>query len=374
VLLKTKVARPQALVRPGFGVPHVKKTILSISGALGIHRLYASLNRHHPIVLTFHGVTAEAPGNLCNEDALHLHLPIFARLMEHVARQYNVVSLSRIVDWLEGRAGAPERAVAITFDDGYRNVLTNAAPVLNRLGIPATLFVVTDYVFHGRMLWPDRVTAALALTSRPELTVPWSDGVQLFSLQERAQRLDAMRRIVARCKAMPGTARVALVDRIVESLGLAGADLFSAWDDLRPLDPDEMKRLPDLGVEIGSHTCSHPIVTQLDTAAVKRELVESKRAIEACLGRPCVDFAYPNGGAGDFDARTRREVIEAGYRCALTTIKTRVSRETEVFEIPRCTFTHNRITVPEFAAQVSGLPEAFRAAKRRLSSGAAGRA
>jgi len=345
----------------------VKKTILSISGALGIHRIYASRNGHHPIVLTFHGVTAERPGHICNDEGLHLHLPVFVRLMEHVARHYNAVPLSRIIDWLEGTSVVPERAVVITFDDGYRDVLVNAAPVLHRLGIPATLFVVTDFVFRGRMLWPDRIVSALAMTTEPEITLEWKDGAHVFPLRHRAQRVDAMRDIVARCKAMPETDRVERVDRIVEALGLDDRKLASAWDDLRPLEPDEMKRLPELGVEIGSHTCSHPIVTQLRPEALKRELVESKRAIEACLGRPCTEFAYPNGGRGDFDAHTRRQVIEAGYRCATTTIKMRVPREAGPYEIPRCTFTHNRISLSEFAAQVSGLADALRPLKRRLS-------
>lgn len=351
-----------------FGVPRLRHAIFSISGALGVNRLFASFHRNQPIVLTFHGVTADPPRNICNYEGLHLHLPVFARLMEHVARHYRAVPLARIADWLEGKSAAPERAVVVTFDDGFRNVLTTAAPVLRKLGIPATLFVATDFVFDGKMLWTDRLLSALALTDAAQLTIEWGNETRTLDLRGDLRKIEANRSLLAACKALPQRERVAMVERVIAQLGVAESRLPGAWVDQRPLEATELKRLPELGIEVGSHTCSHPIVSRLDDSDMKRELEESRRRIEGAVGRPCIEFAYPNGGVGDFDERAQRRVREAGYRCAVTTLKRRVSQCDGCFEIPRCTLTHNEITTAEFAAEVSGFPGALRAMKRRVVS------
>jgi peptidoglycan/xylan/chitin deacetylase (PgdA/CDA1 family) len=346
----------------------LKQTIFSISGALGVDRLFAFVNRSRPVVLVFHGVTAEAPGHLCNHEGLHLHLPIFERLMRFVATRYQAVSLARVVDWLEGRATLPERSVAVTFDDGYRNVLTQAGPVVKRLGIPATLFVATDFVFGGEMLWTDRLLSALYLTREPRLDVDTPNGPFDLPLGSDADKIVADRRLLAICKSLPDDERTALLDRIVERLHVDEGRLPTAWPDHAPIAPDELKQLHTLGIDVGSHTCSHAIVTRMSAEQQSRELAESKRLIEASTGGACEHFSYPNGGPTDFDAQSRQRVIEAGYRSAVTTIKMAVSASQDPFEIPRCTLTHNRITMAEFAAEVSGFPRFLRGVKGRVTA------
>ncbi len=344
----------------------MKHAVYSISTTLGIDRLFAALNRNRPVVLVFHGVTAETPGHLCNHEGLHLHLPIFERLMTFVASRYRAVPLSHIVDWLDGATTLPDRAVAITFDDGYRNVLTDAAPVLSRLGLPATLFVATDFVFRHEMLWTDRLVSALYLSREPRLAIDTPHGALDLPLRTDSEKIAADRRLLAFCKALPDRDRVAALNRIVDALGVDEAKLATAWAGHTPVAPEELEQLASYGVDVGSHTCSHAIVSRMSEAQMATELAESKRLIESATGRECAHFSYPNGGPADYNASTRRCVVDAGYRSAVTTIKTAVTSSQDRFEIPRCTLTHNRITLPEFAAEVSGLPRFLREMKNRL--------
>lgn len=124
------------------------------------------------------------------------------------------------------------RVVVVTFDDAYRSVLTLAAPILERLGIPGTVFVPTDY--------PGR-----------DEPMAW-DGIDEW--------LDGPHR-----------------------------------DELLPMDWDEIAGLADRGWEIGSHTRSHPHLTTLGDAELADELVVSREVCEERLGRPCRTIAYPYG-------------------------------------------------------------------------------
>ncbi len=123
------------------------------------------------------------------------------------------------------------RTLAVTFDDGYRSVLAQALPVLDRLGLPGTVFVPTDFVGRdGPMCWPG--------------IDDWVGGPHEHELV--------------------------------------------------PLTWPELARLRDAGWEIGSHTCSHPRLSRLDDEAVRRELVASRAVCEARVGA-CPTLALPYG-------------------------------------------------------------------------------
>jgi len=336
---------------------------------LGLDRAFAFLNRGRPIVLAFHGVTSDTSRSIHNHDGKHLHLPIFERLMRYMRRHYQPVSLAEIADWIERGEAVPERAFAVTFDDGYRNVLTHAAPVLDELGIPATVFVVTDFSFGGRMLWTDRLISALSLTQKPSVRIR-SDGdsreLPLGADNDRVAADIAIREVA---KALPDRSRIEMLDRIVEALEVDESRLATAWEDHRPLRTGDLPPLREAGIDVGSHTCSHAIVARLSPERMGEELEESRRLIEEATGSPCDQFSYPNGAVGDFNGQTHAAVRAAGYRCAVTTVKSRVSRNQDSYEIPRYLMAHNEIALSEFAAEVSGYPTMLRSAKRRIASG-----
>jgi peptidoglycan/xylan/chitin deacetylase (PgdA/CDA1 family) len=139
------------------------------------------------------------------------------------------------------------RTLALTFDDAFASVKRFAAPLLERFELPATLFVPTDYISAGGPLsWP---------------------GVDHWLRSEHARELEAM-----------------------------------SWDDVR--------ELADAGWEIGSHTCSHPPLTQLSDAQLAAELERSRAVCSERVGRECTAIAYPYG---DVDHRVAQRAAAAGY-------------------------------------------------------------
>lgn len=145
-----------------------------------------------------------------------------------------------------------KRTVVVTFDDAFRSTLELARPILDDLKLPATVFVPTDY-------------------AGTEAVMGWS-GYEEWVGGEHERDL-----------------------------------VCATWDHLRDLQSG--------GWEIGSHTCSHPRLTQVDDAALERELVDSRRICERELDRPCVSFAYPYS---DEDDRVAEATRRAGYGLAVT--------------------------------------------------------
>ncbi|MFZ0040423.1 MAG: polysaccharide deacetylase family protein [Solirubrobacteraceae bacterium] len=159
----------------------------------------------------------------------------------------------RVASFREAMTAPAPGTMAITFDDAFHSVHEHALPVLRALGVTATVFAPTAFMATGTLAWP---------------------GIDHWLQGPSAGELRAM-----------------------------------TWSDLG--------ELAELGWEIGSHTCTHPRLTQLDDAALTRELTESRQECARQLDRVCDTLAYPYG---DFDERVARRATEAGYvACATLT-------------------------------------------------------
>jgi peptidoglycan/xylan/chitin deacetylase (PgdA/CDA1 family) len=273
-------------------------------------------------ILTFHRVNDD-------DDPFMPSLPtgVFARQMAHVARHYRVLSVENLAAQLQG-GRAPRNALALTFDDGYRDNFTHAAPILKRLGLPATIFLVTGYIGTPKAMWFDRVAMAFKIATVGRVAIGNGRVLPLGTVRDRLAALDAA---LAHLKLLPDEERRTAVDRLIAALTPGGPErpkrLMLSWD--------EVAALRGLGFSVGAHTVTHPILSRLAPARASEEIHGSKAAIEKVLGEPVRAFAYPNGGAGDYDETAKGLVREAGFSCAVTTRRGLNDTDTPVLELRR---------------------------------------
>jgi peptidoglycan/xylan/chitin deacetylase (PgdA/CDA1 family) len=296
---------------------NVKKAMLAASHHAGMFAIARHARRHALVIVTYHGVL---PGHDDRDEFLlgnFVASSAFEWQMAWLCRHYTPVSLSHVVRSLDTGQPLPRLAVAVTFDDGFANNFRYAFPILRRHAIPATIFLTTGLIgVPGAQLWTERVKRAVFLTDRDRLpaVVP---GQREWMLPDASRRASAARDVLDRLKRMPPTLRdryVAEIERVCGRPALTADDGdrydFLTWD--------EVRTMADEGIEFGSHTVSHPILSTLDTDHLEYELRESKRTLEDELQRECVTFAYPNGKAGDFGDREKQTLRANGYRVAFS--------------------------------------------------------
>ena len=272
----------------------------------------------------------------------------FEQQLRLLARESNVVPLEQLRQLvLAGRI--PRRTVAVTFDDGYADNLLEAAPLLMRSGLPATIFVSSDAGRAGRELYWDELERLLlhgdVLPARATLEVAGSvhqfdlgDGEPPASRAWNATQPAATGRqrsylgLCALLRSLDDPARQAALEALRVQLGRPAG----VRQENRMLDPDQLRRLAaSAQIVIGAHAVTHPVLAQLSPGRQEEEIAGSRRELERLLGKPVTAFAYPYGGRGDFDATSRRLVREAGFTLACANISGVVRPGTDLFALPR---------------------------------------
>jgi peptidoglycan/xylan/chitin deacetylase (PgdA/CDA1 family) len=235
-------------------------------------------------------------------------------------RGFEVLPLSRAAEVVEGTRRAARDVVAITFDDGYRDVFLRVRPLLAELGLPATVFVPTGYIGSDEPLLHDRLHAALCRVraerrdlGAAELPEPIRSALSTVEPRLLGARpsspgvvLDELIRL------LDHTAVERLTDRLEERLGVrfrpdAGGRVMSA---------PELRACVDAGITLGAHTIDHRTLTRERWRRVLVELRRPRVELEAIADRPCLEFAYCNGL---WSVPLVHAVAEAGYRVAVTT-------------------------------------------------------
>jgi peptidoglycan/xylan/chitin deacetylase (PgdA/CDA1 family) len=305
-----------------------KEVIASLLVAARAPALSRWLQRRRLTILMFHGVEAEPLSPPCPyvNDAATLR-----RQLEYVRRYFHVLPLEEALERLYA-GSLPDRAAAITFDDGTRNLLTHAAPVLRDLGLPAAVFLATGPMGTDETLWPDRLWLAFARTKvlEVDLTV---FGLGTVSLRSDADRGAARAAVVRRLKDSPDEERMARVESLIAMLepdldGDAGPFRMLSWEEAHALAGDG-------NVTLHPHSVTHPILSRCSDEKVEWEIVESCARLERETGSMPSVFAYPNGGPEDFDERARAALLGRGIRWALATTSGLASRKSDPLAMPR---------------------------------------
>ncbi len=289
------------------------------------NRLSPTGSRARLSILIYHRVLA-APDPLFPSEVTQ---DVFDAQMAQLRSVFKVLPLHEAAMRLQ--AGTlPARAACITFDDGYTDNLTLAAPILKKHGLHATFFIATAYLNGGRM-FNDTVIEAIRRSPLSVLDLT-ELGLGQFDIASTAAKAQAIAQILPQVKYLPLGAREQSVARIAE---LAHSDPLP--NDLM-MSTEQLKTLHASGMEIGGHTALHPILAKLDVVAARKEIAAGKDQLENLLGDRVRLFAYPNGKPGvDYLPEQAALVRELGFDAAVSTQAGTATQSHDVFQLPRFT-------------------------------------
>ncbi len=314
-----------------------KRWLFMALDVLGIPELTLRFAPNRATIVLYHGVAPPREGDgIFNYRKKFIAPEAFERQLSWLKRRYTILPLAKLVDGLAGRGALPMRSLAITFDDGYENFYTHAFPILRKYKIPATVFIATDLVYPGRALWVDRLEYAIGHSHTDAIRVSCGAIHTKFPLQTYAEQCRADAIIRDLIKRLPAAAGREVLESVVAQ---TGADLDAAFADspYRGLTEDQIREMQPVGISIGTHTRSHPILSRLTPSEAKSEITGSLRLLRQRIGGVLNTFAYPNGQPDDFTSDTVAILRQNGFRAALTTVPGFVGPNADPYRLPRIT-------------------------------------
>lgn len=347
---------------------HVTKMLKTGLSALYYSRageLLAPLTRGSGVVFMMHRVSPQSPEAFEPNRILRVTPDFLERTVRQVIeRGFDCISLDEVPERLAAAPGARPFA-CFTFDDGYRDNLDYAFPILQRYRVPHTLYIPTEYPEGRGDLWWLVLESAIRLLDHTQVVI---DGETMsFPTATVAEKDRAYNAIYWRLRNLPEYHARVIVAELAQAAGFDAArlcsDLILGWDELREAVKDPL-------LSIGAHTCNHLALSKLDAADAYYEMSESRARIERELGTRCDHFSYPYGcemAAGPREFELARQL---GYKTAVTTRKGMVQRGhvDELTAIPRLSLNGDFQSQRYVDVMLSGLPFAMWNAARRVMS------
>jgi peptidoglycan/xylan/chitin deacetylase (PgdA/CDA1 family) len=283
--------------------------------------------------------------------ALEIRPGALRALLEWVSRHgLDVIRLDEVRNRLAEPRG--NKFVCFTFDDGYRDNLTEALPIFRDFGHPFTVNATTGFLDRTASTWWYFLEDVLA--RRPSLKIDWAGEPFEWQWTTPEDRVVAFGQIATLIRTQDGLSRDALLQVIGEAAGLdplsRTRELILSWEELRQL-------AGHWHVTVGSHSTGHHVLSQLSAEDLARELNESKTMIEARLGKRVQHFAYPFGGRDAAGQREFEAALHADYTTAVTTRCANLFKEHawHLLALPRLGIDGNHPPVSLLAKLEAGL-------------------
>jgi peptidoglycan/xylan/chitin deacetylase (PgdA/CDA1 family) len=312
--------------------------------ASGLTRVLLARRGLQYCILSYHGVSSSPKPLFTSAALFEQHLQLFQRWGQ-------TTSMDEVAAFLAGEpvSDGPALRFVLTFDDGYRNIVQHAVPLLRRYGARGIVYVNPGWLDREHVPWWFQLagTGPEAMRLRRDLA---SQGFGAYTSATEAET-----------ETWPQRLMDDLTARIPQE------EFESWWHDMAspdgaPNDSDAEARLaswPELlaardVLDIGSHTQTHCILGLCrDLEFARRQVTASKLAIESQMHQPCRHFAYPRGEVGDYNEQTHQLLASAGFATAVTSLTGVAKSGQNPLLIPRLYVSET--SLPELGAELAGL-------------------
>jgi peptidoglycan/xylan/chitin deacetylase (PgdA/CDA1 family) len=301
--------------------------LLWLLDILGVNALCRMLNRNKAVILLYHGVCDDSFNLLKGCDERHISKSAFRKHLEYLKRKrYVFMSMTELTDSLKNKEKV-DKSVVLTFDDGFRNIVENAYPIMKEFGAKGCFYLVSDLIGTEQLLWTDHVETVIRNQQKGDFQFIFKGEKINYRVGDKSSNEHAMIDIKKKLRTIPDKERLEYLEqfRNVRLDDVPNEFIMASWKQIRELELDVL--------EIGSHTRRHSNCMNFSSnEELEDEIRNSKIIIENNTGRKIKHFCYP---AGSYDDRVITKLTEYGYESAVTITDGFVHENSDLFRLKR---------------------------------------
>ena len=271
-------------------------------------------------ILCYHGVTNSSSVGIENYSGKHIPISEFESQMKFIKEKMEPVSLREMVNSLQNNKPIQD-AIAITFDDSYRNVFENAVPILAKYEIPATFFITTGFLDTDKLYWTDLLENIINKTTKNELKNELFQEISCssFIIENKKQKINALLDTKTKMKELNPADRDTIIKLIIKELGDPIDYNFIA--NYKNLKSSQIKEIDQHDLfDIGGHSVNHEILSWLDDKNLYYEVNQCLDDLKKIVNHPIDLFSYPEGQHDHFNDTVIDVLQTAGVNICPTAI------------------------------------------------------
>lgn len=287
-------------------------------------------------IFLFHGVVEKSKYSVRNYTHKHLEKKFFHKLIQDLSKKGKPLSMDEIVALrMEGKP-YPPKSFAITFDDGFENNFSIAAPILEDFEIPAMFYVTTGFIDDNGMSWIDRIEYCLECAPKGRIRFPWNSEDSIYSSRE--DKIKLLQEVRVKVKKDPQID----VDQFVSDIfhQCAVQEIFSSddpldkkmtWEQVRTLGESEL-------FSVGGHSHRHRILSYLSPDELDEEISISMHLLQDEGKLKVEHYSYPEGMEFCYSSNVIRCLKDYGIVCSPSAIDG-VNKNEDLFHLKRINVT-----------------------------------
>ena len=283
-------------------------------------------------ILLYHGVTNKNPKGVVNFSGKHINIKLFENHIRFIKKNCNVLSMDEVVEVYNSGKGWPEKAVAVTFDDGFQNNYLYAADILDSYNVPATFYVCAGMVNTNMMFWVDIIEDCISRTIKTKINIKLKE-YKYYNLNNDKKKIDAINEIKKYCKQLNSNEKNNIIDELIKETAVTPS--VEGSPDYKIMTWKELIKLNNNSLfTIGGHTLKHEIMSAQNIEKMKADIKATLSLLDYNLNQKTTHFSYPEVQIHHYNDEVISSLIDFGIVCSPTAIDG-INFEEDLFNLKR---------------------------------------
>ena len=320
--------------------------LLLLLNKLGINEIFRLINRKKISILMYHGIIEDDSYPVHRTDVIKSNFENHLKYL--IKKNYTFITLTQLFEIIKYKKKIKQRYVILTFDDGFKNIIEIAYPLIKRYKAKGCIFVVSSIIGNNKLLWTDYLNFILTTYNKSEFQFYFKNQKILYYINSKKELINTYGDIKNKLRSLNNIElnlhlkQFETIFDIENYKNISYNYLIANWEELKAFDQNY--------IEIACHTRTHPNLVNLKTEKeFYDELFVSKKEIENFIGYPINHLSYP---AGSYNKKVIYYSKKFGFLTGTTINEGLNTKNTDLLQLKRIKVDNNSIL---FKYKISGL-------------------